>query len=139
MVHNPIYDGPVYECVKSHFDSLTTQATSGSDIHADNNSDGKHLDLEISLLQKDDSEKSRYLSQQRLTKKGSVSSDKGVILPHDGGCSDCNNIKSMVDENTCAMIHEGKFLLDQFIVIKIKLYLLTDEKNALTVINTVDV
>ena len=30
LVHNPIYDGPVYESVQTHFDSLTTQVTTAT-------------------------------------------------------------------------------------------------------------
>jgi hypothetical protein len=56
MVQNPIYDGPVYESVQTHFDLLTTQVTAAAD-----NSCAKCPSL--SMPASVDNIKYRYISQ----------------------------------------------------------------------------
>ena len=62
MVQNPIYDGPVYESVQTHFDSLTTQLT------AADNSSAKcpSLSTPISV----DNIKNRYVSKPGIIDSG---------------------------------------------------------------------
>ena len=57
MVHNPIYDGPVYESVHSHFDTLESQVSAATNRSTTNNDHG--LELVFSL--KDN--KNHYITQ----------------------------------------------------------------------------
>lgn len=75
MVQNPIYDGPVYESVQTHFDSLTTQVTAATP--ADNScSKCTSLYVAVSASVDNATDKKRYISQPGII-------DGGTLLSHE--------------------------------------------------------
>lgn len=77
MVHNPIYDGPVYESVQTHFDSLTTQVTVATSTPLENSC----TKYPQSGSRENGAEKNRYISQPGITDNGTVES---ITNQHNG-------------------------------------------------------
>ena len=86
MVHNPIYDGPVYDSVQPHLSSLTSQVTATVNATAAV-VDRKYHGLELTTsdsLNHNISGKYRYMTQP-----GQSGSLNGQLLQHDGDCLTC--------------------------------------------------
>ena len=102
MVQNPIYDGPVYESVQTHFDSLTAQVTAATSA---DNSCSKCPSLNASAPLDNATDKNRYISQP------------GIIEPvtneHPELCNrECLAGASTLGSNNDSVVPQSKFSIN---------------------------
>ena len=101
MIPNPIYDGPLYESVQPHFDSLTSQVTAASCNPLTTNSNREN-ELELCL-------DNRYVHQPGLAISGSLSCSQNQPST-DGQLTQCKEVCTFMTENDDSVKQQSKFI-----------------------------
>ena len=114
MVPNPIYDGPVYESVQQHFDSLMSQTTAASNTNPLTTASNGENDLELCLK-----DTNHYVHQPGLVKSGSFSQNQPSTVGQLKQCTkgEFSRCTINVAKNKQSLKEQSKFMIDNSYII----------------------